>query len=242
MAKLCPGQDTRFWRPGDIFEVPCGSCGAGVEFFKDDVYRRCASCGRRVENPKFNLGCAQWCEHAKECLGYDPKETEVEGEGGESLVDRLVDLLKAELAGDAARFARAVRALEYAREILKAEKADAKVSLLAALLHEVGVAEADRREGGSGEGGRPPLARRLLEEAGVHWSVVDRVCRLVGCGHSADGLDTPEARVSWDADTLAALREKGEEPGPEDVEAFVEKRFATKAGRELARLELSRSS
>ncbi|MHC4599829.1 MAG: HD domain-containing protein, partial [Planctomycetota bacterium] len=72
MAKLCPGQDTRFWRPEDIFELDCGACGHAIEFFKDDVYRRCSACGRRVENPKFNLGCAQWCEHAKDCLGYDP--------------------------------------------------------------------------------------------------------------------------------------------------------------------------
>ncbi|MHC4778940.1 MAG: HD domain-containing protein, partial [Planctomycetota bacterium] len=189
MAKLCPGQDTRFWRSDDIFEVACGACGSDIEFFKDDVYRRCSSCGRRVENPKFNLGCANWCDHAKECLGYDPKETEIEDGDGTSLLDKLVEILRRELEDDPERFARAVRAQEYAKEILKVEQADPKVVILASLLHEVGVADNAHWKGEESE---PPLVRRLLEEASVHWSVVDRVCRLVGCEHSADGLDTPE--------------------------------------------------
>jgi len=34
MAKtMCPGQDTTFWKPGDIFEIPCVKCGFLVEFF-----------------------------------------------------------------------------------------------------------------------------------------------------------------------------------------------------------------
>jgi len=74
---MCPGQDTAFWRPSDIFEVPCSQCGYELEFFKDDVSRRCTRCGGQEPNPKLILGCAQWCEHAKECLGwatYDSKE------------------------------------------------------------------------------------------------------------------------------------------------------------------------
>ncbi len=71
---ICPGQDTRYWRPGDIFNVPCASCGNEVEFFKDDVRRRCTGCGATVQNPRMTVGCAGWCEHAKECLGYDPSK------------------------------------------------------------------------------------------------------------------------------------------------------------------------
>jgi hypothetical protein len=65
----CPGQDTRNWKPGDIFESPCPGCGMPVEFFKDEAMRRCKGCGRRVRNPRLDLGCAEWCEHAAECLG-----------------------------------------------------------------------------------------------------------------------------------------------------------------------------
>ena len=69
---MCPGQDTRYWRPDDIFNVACSTCGKEVEFFKDDAQRRCGKCGTVIQNPRLSTGCAEWCEHAKECLGYDP--------------------------------------------------------------------------------------------------------------------------------------------------------------------------
>ena len=238
MAKLCPGQDTRFWKPEDIFELDCGACGHTIEFFKDDVYRRCSDCGKRVENPKFNLGCARWCEHAKDCLGYDPKQTEIEGGEGESLVDRLVERLKGELSTDPGRFRRAVAALEYAREILRQEPGDPRIVLLASLLHEIGVADRSRREGDAEEA---PFARRILEGAGVHWSVVDRVCRLVGCEHGADGLDTPEAKAAWDADSMAGMFGGEDHPDEPALASLIEKRFKTRTGREIALRELARA-
>jgi ribosomal protein S27E len=68
----CPGQDTRFWKKGDVFDVPCPGCGREVEFFKDDVRRRCR-CGRTIVNPKLDLACAEWCQHAEKCLGELPE-------------------------------------------------------------------------------------------------------------------------------------------------------------------------
>ena len=64
----CPGQDTRYWKPGDIFDWPCPACGKPVEFFKDESSRRCASCGYRVGNPRLDLGCAEWCPYGEKCL------------------------------------------------------------------------------------------------------------------------------------------------------------------------------
>ena len=64
----CPGQDMRFWRPGDIFQIPCPKCGTTVEFFKDEVRRKCR-CGHEIVNPKMDFGCAQWCQYAEQCVG-----------------------------------------------------------------------------------------------------------------------------------------------------------------------------
>jgi hypothetical protein len=63
----CPGQDTRYWTPDDIFDVPCSHCGKAIEFFKDDAKRCCPSCGRYNLNPKLDLSCGAWCHSAKEC-------------------------------------------------------------------------------------------------------------------------------------------------------------------------------
>lgn len=67
----CPGQDMLLWKPGDIFDVICPSCGKDVEFFKDESRRKCRKCGFDVPNPKLNTGCAKWCEFADKCQGAE---------------------------------------------------------------------------------------------------------------------------------------------------------------------------
>jgi hypothetical protein len=65
----CPGQDQRFWKPGDIFEVKCPGCGQTIEFFKDEPKLKCRKCRQTVLNPKIDLGCAEWCQYAEQCVG-----------------------------------------------------------------------------------------------------------------------------------------------------------------------------
>lgn len=65
----CPGQDTRNWKPEDIFEVNCPVCGAPVEFFKDEMRLRCSQCRKIVPNPRANFGCAEHCQYSDQCVG-----------------------------------------------------------------------------------------------------------------------------------------------------------------------------
>lgn len=76
MAIRCPGQDTRFWKPEDIFEAPCFHCGKPLEFWKDEPKRICTHCGKPSRNPKIDLGCAAWCQYARECTGATPGSPE----------------------------------------------------------------------------------------------------------------------------------------------------------------------
>jgi len=70
----CPGQNQRFWKPDDIFEVMCPGCGQSVEFFKDEPKLKCRKCGRMVVNPKIDLGCAEWCQYAQQCTGVSTEK------------------------------------------------------------------------------------------------------------------------------------------------------------------------
>lgn len=70
----CPGQDQRYWKPGDIFDVLCPHCGAMIEFWKDEPLLSCPSCKKSVRNPKIDPGCAAWCKYADDCLGKLPGE------------------------------------------------------------------------------------------------------------------------------------------------------------------------
>lgn len=201
---MCPGQDTSFWRPGDIFEVQCSNCGYSVEFFKDDASRRCRQCGRQVANPKLNLGCALWCEHAEECLGYDPKKKmAAEGEHT-SLVDRLIEELSRRDPSGEMR-SRAIGVLEQARTLMSAEGGEPKVILAAALLHQVAPAEAGR----------------LLSELEVDAASAEEVTEMLAALADGRGPGSLEAKILADAVALAQ-----ENPAPETM--------STPAGKVLA--------
>jgi hypothetical protein len=203
MQTRCPGQDTRFWQPGDVFEVACGDCGYQVEFFKDDAVRRCRSCGARVSNPRLNLGCAQWCEHAKECLGYDPKEREAEaGLGDQALVDRLVAAVKKELGKDQAAFGRAVGVMEQAQHILAENGGRPKVVLTAALLHSLD------QPGKAGQEGAPVRALGIMEELGMDQDTRDAVQGIIQDLHRGQSRQDPEFKI-----VAQAAREVNDRPG-----------------------------
>ncbi len=229
MQTMCPGQDTRYWNPGDVFEVECGDCGYEVEFFKDDAQRRCPKCGTRVSNPKLNLGCAQWCEHAKDCLGYDPKERMEEAGGGQdALTDRLVAALKTELGADNAVFSRAVESMEKARLVLRKEGGNPKVALSAALLLNLDPA-----------GGEPVRALGIMKEAGLDKYALEEAAGLIADIHSKKDNDSLEFKIVVDADHLAGLESKSSSQTEEEGHEEIVGAFWTKAGKEAAEVVLS---
>ena len=128
----CPGQDTRYWKPGDIFAAECPKCGAEIEFFKDDTRRRCAWCGHMFYNPKIELGCAEWCQYAEKCVPDLVKAKKAAQNFKEILAEQVRNYLK-----DEAVWEETEAAVHYAQDLLKAEGGDPKVVLAAILLHRV---------------------------------------------------------------------------------------------------------
>jgi len=61
----------RSWKPEDILELLCPHCGAEMELWKDEPVLPCRSCGLDVRNPNIDLGCAEWCASAEQCLGNE---------------------------------------------------------------------------------------------------------------------------------------------------------------------------
>jgi putative nucleotidyltransferase with HDIG domain len=237
---VCPGQDTRFWRPSDIFEIPCAECGAMVEFFKDEARRRCPKCKAKVVNPKISIGCAQWCEHAKECLGFDPKEAEFADDGEtESIVDRLTAAMKEVFGDDRKRVDHAMKVLANAKRILREAGGDSKVVIAAALLHDIGIPAAKKTWGSAAgryqEKEGPPIAEKIMKDLDFDLERLDHVSRIIANHHSAKNIDTPEFRIIWDADWIENLREKFPDADPETLAGKIEHLFKTEAGKKLAK-------
>ncbi|MBI4025748.1 MAG: hypothetical protein HY360_12260 [Verrucomicrobia bacterium] len=229
----CPGQNRMFWKSEDIFDAVCPHCGAGLEFWKDDIRRECSSCGKTVVNPRLNLACAQWCRYADQCLE------------GLTLEDQLIATIKEVFADDERLFNRALQALEHAKRILESEKADARVVVAAALLFNVGIPAAGRKFGDASpeqqhaEGS--PIAGEILRRLGVEEETIGRVCEIVGHHHFPRTEEPREFDVVYDGGVLQNWIESGLPNWNPDLERRINESFRTAGGRRLAKSVLLRN-
>jgi len=235
----CPGQDTRYWKPGAIFEVKCPNCGHNVEFFKDETTRRCRNCGSRVVNPKMDFGCAAYCRFAEECLGELPPELLAKRE--DLLKDRVAFEMKRYFKRDFKRIGHAIRVATHAERMVSQEGGDPAVVLSAAYLHEVGVGEPEVEDKGrgsdSGWSGGAVQAREILARLGARDDLIDEVCRIVGRLKRPGAGETVNFRIVHDADLIARLEEEQKKtPGTrEKLAMYAESSFLTETGRRMAR-------
>jgi HD superfamily phosphohydrolase YqeK len=195
----CPGQDKRFWSTKDIYEIKCPECGAPVELWKDDIRRLCPSCKKEVFNPKLDLSCAQWCQYADKCLD------------GVTLEEKLISEMYGVFGRDQKRIQHSLRTLDYARKILKAEGGSAPVVTAAAILHDIGIQEAERKHGSPApqfqEMEGPPIAREILLKHAMKLDLVGEVCECIAHHHERDKMRSPEEKIVYDADCLVNLEE-----------------------------------
>ncbi|MFQ5680739.1 MAG: phosphohydrolase [Candidatus Omnitrophota bacterium] len=60
----CPG----FGKNLEVIIIKCPQCQEEVEFFSDDIRRRCPNCHREISRDKAP-SCVDWCKSARQCLG-----------------------------------------------------------------------------------------------------------------------------------------------------------------------------
>ncbi|MGA1875379.1 MAG: HD domain-containing protein [bacterium] len=237
----CPGQDTRFWKPDAIFDVPCPQCGQPVEFFKDESRRRCKHCGHKVINPRMDFGCAAYCKFAAQCLG----DADITAQRDELFKNRVGREMKNYFQGDFKRIAHAVKVARYAEQIARQEKADLAIVLSAAYLHDIGIKEAERKYRSTAakyqEKEGPAIARRILAKLGAGKELIDEVCDevcdLVGHHHHPRPQETANFKALYDADFITNLEENQKDHPMEEkkIGAIIDHEFLTQSGRELAK-------
>ncbi len=222
----CPGQDSRFWKPGAIFEAKCPQCGRPVEFFKDETSRKCAHCGHKFVNPQMDFGCAAYCKFAEQCLGDLPPELLAQREN--LLKDRVAVEMKKHFGRDFKRIAHAGRVARFAEKLAVPVGADPAVVLIAALLHETG-ASAEAAEASE-------TARAILYRLGARQDLVDEVCAIIAAMTEENPQGGLNEQCVRDAHTLADLEETLAKH-PERVQELrntTKSPFATEAARSMA--------
>ena len=227
----CPGQNTMFWKPDDIYDVKCPNCGTPVEFWKDDSKRTC-DCGHRFLNPKRDLGCLEYCKYAEDCM---PEM--FEGENLKALYrDRLLVAAKIVLKTENSRLERSQEVAEMAEEILDGEGGQPKVVFAATILGDL-VLDSQSHGGqadSSGQGDSPgAMVRKVLANLGTEKEVVNQVCQIVE--HRLNGTSSEDInnKIVSDALTLADLWSKRALLERPALERLINTKVVTETGRRL---------
>lgn len=220
----CPGQNTMFWKPGDIYEVKCPNCGRPVEFWKDDAKRTC-TCGHRFLNPRRDIGCLEWCRYAEKCM---PEM--FQGENLRALYrDRLLAAVKAAARPEEKTVEYTLRVLEAAEEILADEGGEPKVVIAAIIVQDLlGASAGD-------SGGR---TRKILAEMNTETEVIDQVLGIIQNAPQERGSRSPDLDIVSDARNVVMLAEKKALLEKPALEQLLEKKLKTEAGKRLARERL----
>lgn len=237
MISKCPGQDTQFWGPDDIYSVECPKCGNSVEFFKDDIRRRCKKCSYMFLNPKLDLGCARWCQYADQCVG---------DMGREEFREIIVSSMKDYYGDDQEKIDQALEVLGFAEEISEWEKGNPKVVIAAAALHDIGISElggkAQKGELPDKEKDRLPIMRDLLERSGAKGEIIEEICRILE-GYDYPGkAGTLNSNIVHDAYQLARLKNESEGKSKADLKDRLHERFLTATGKKMAETFIIRNS
>lgn len=240
----CPGQDSRYWQSGAIFDAKCPECGSDVEFFKDDTTRKCKKCGHRFLNPGMDFGCASYCKYADQCIGNLPPELIAQRQ--DLLKDRVAIEMKRYFNRDFKRIGHASRVARYAEKIGKDEGGNLSVILTSAYLHDIGITEAERKHNSNAPGYQelegPAVARKILENLGAEEELIDEVCDIIGHHHHPREEETINFKVLYDADRITNLEEDQNEAtvGPEEMKKIIDSSLLTDSGKKLANSVLNK--
>ncbi|MDO8536240.1 MAG: HD domain-containing protein [Candidatus Omnitrophota bacterium] len=150
----------------------------------------------------------------------------------------LLSRMEGYFAEDARRIKHARAVLGYAKEILEKEEGDRSIVIPAAILHDIGIKECERKHGSTAghlqEEEGPPIAARILRELNVSEEIIAEACQIIASHHSPGEVDTMNFKIIWDADWLVNLKDEYDIKDKEKLKDVIAKVFLTKAGRSKA--------
>ncbi len=153
--------------------------------------------------------------------------------------ETLMRAMKAHFKKDARRINHARKVTEYAEELLKREGGDYSIVIGAAVLHDIGIHQAQKKYGSTAgkyqEKEGPPIARRILAELGLEQNQINEICDIIAHHHSPGKITSRNFAILYDADWLVNLRDEYDIQDRNKLSHIIEKVFLTKSGQTLAR-------
>jgi HD superfamily phosphodiesterase len=139
---------------------------------------------------------------------------------------------------DTLRINHALKVFEFSQiisESLDLDDKQKKIVYYAAILHDIGIKEAERKynssKGKFQEIEGPPLAEKMLTEMNVSEKIKKRVMFIIGNHHSYQKIDDIDFQILVEADILVNIFE--EEMNKKSIERLYQERFKTTLGKNL---------
>lgn len=153
--------------------------------------------------------------------------------------ETLLQAMEAYFQADTRRINHARRVTEYAEELLSREGGDYLVVIGAAVLHDIGIHQAEKKYGSTAgkyqEKEGPPIASRILTESGFQPEQIEEICEIIAHHHSPGKINTHNFGILYDADWLVNLRDEYNIQDRKKLNDIIERVFLTTSGKALAR-------
>ena len=155
-------------------------------------------------------------------------------------MNKILSEMRNYFGKDERRVEHAGKVFYYAGRILKKENANPDVVIPAAILHDIGIKECERKylstNGQLQEKEGPPIAKRILEKLKIKPEIIKEVCEIIASHHSRGEINTLNFKVLWDADWLVNLRDEYDIEDTKRLERIIDKVFLTEEGKRIAGL------
>ncbi len=153
--------------------------------------------------------------------------------------EALVRAMENYFQPDSKRINHAHRVTEYAEELHKQEGGDYQIIIGAAVLHDIGIHEAERKYGSTSghfqeiEG--PPIARGILTELEFEPGQIEEICNIIAHHHSPGKINPRNFKILYDADWLVNVGDEFNIQDKKKLEHIIDAVFLTPSGKVLAR-------
>ena len=139
---------------------------------------------------------------------------------------------------DVRRINHALKVYGFAKTIAELEQVspDQRIIIeLTALLHDIGIKEAERKyqssAGNYQELEGPAVAKELLSKVKLSSEMIERICYIIGHHHTLSKIDAVDFQIIVEADFLVNAFE--DEINHETISYIFDKHFKTKTGKDI---------
>lgn len=157
----------------------------------------------------------------------------------EATKEALIGAMESYFGDDKKRINHSHRVTAYAEQLMEREGGDYQVVIGAAVLHDIGIPQAEKKYGSPGgkyqeiEG--PPIAREILTRLKFGKVQIDEICEIIGHHHSPGKINTQNFKILYDADWLVNVKDEFDIQDKDKLNNIIERVFLTESGRSLAR-------